>query len=358
MLEHMSEISNHRSSIVGLLAVICLFLVMGFLKLAGTVLIPFVIAFLLSFVLNPTVEAMVRIRIPRLAAIFIVILVLLGLSFLIGLIIYESIQSILSNFSQYQQRYFDLIDYISVTFDLPADYFENLELTRSLLSMLGQVSSNLVGILGNMAMVMVFLLFLFLEKPMIRPKLIEAIRHEETENVARIFADISKQVGRYLIVKFVVSALTAIVVYIGFRLIGVDFTFVWAVLTFLFNFIPTIGSISISGITALFAVVQFFPDFQPIVLTILAMVIPQLIIGNIIDPKLLGDSLNLSPVVILVAMLIWGYLWGVAGLFLAVPLTVGIKIVFEHFPNLRYIGIIMGTGYAKGRRKSSDSQKG
>jgi AI-2 transport protein TqsA len=329
---------------IALLATIAIFMIMGFLKLAGTVLIPFVVAFLLSFVLNPAVEALVKIRIPRIIAIIMIILVLLGLSFLIGLILYESVQSILRNFSKYQLRYFELVDFIAATFNLPADYFERLDISSNLLRLVGQFSSNLVGFLGNVSLVLIFMLFLFLEKPFIRRKLVDAIRHDETERVARIFADITRQVGRYLMVKFFVSMLTAIVVFIGFSAIGVDFAFIWAVLTFLFNFIPTIGSITISGITSIFAAIQFFPDYQPIVLAVLAMAVPQLIIGNIIDPKMLGDSLNLSPVVILMAMLIWGYLWGVAGLFLAVPLTVGLKIIFEHFPNLRYIGIIMGTG--------------
>ncbi len=331
-------------TIIALLATIAVFLILGFLKLAGTVLIPFIVAFLLSFVLNPAVEALVKIRIPRIIAIIIIILILLGLSFLVGLILYESVQSILSNFGKYQQRYLDLIAFASETFNLPADYFETLELTGTILSLVGQVSSNLVGFLGNVSLVLIFMLFLFLEKPLIRRKLVDAIRHDETERLARIFADITKQVGRYLFVKFFVSTLTAIVVYFGFSLIGVDFAFIWAVLTFLFNFIPTIGSITISAVTAAFAVIQFFPTYQPIVLAMLAMAVPQLIIGNILDPKLLGNSLNLSPVVILIALLIWGYLWGVAGLFLAVPLTVGLKIIFEHFPNMRYIGIIMGTG--------------
>jgi AI-2 transport protein TqsA len=210
---------------IALLATIAIFMIMGFLKLTGTVLIPFVVAFLLSFVLNPAVEALVKIRIPRLISIIIVILVLLGLSFLIGLILYESVQSILRNFPKYQQRYLDLIDFVSVTFNLPADYFQTLELSGNLLSLIGQVSSNLVGFLGNVMLVLIFMLFLFLEKPFIRRKLVDAIRHDETERVARIFADITKQVGRYLMVKFFVSSLTAVVVGIGFTLIGVDFAF-------------------------------------------------------------------------------------------------------------------------------------
>lgn len=338
-------------SVIALLGVIVTLLVMGFLKLAGPVLIPFVVAFLLSFVLNPLVEVLVKIKIPRIVAILMVIIVLVGLSFLIGLILYESIQSILRNFGKYQDRYTEVTGFIASMLNLPGDYFETLEISGTIFSIVGQVSGNLVNFLGNTMLVLIFMLFLFLEKPFIRRKLVDAIRHEETERIARIFADITHQVGRYLMVKFFVSLLTSIIVFFGFSAIGIDFAFVWAVLTFLFNFIPTIGSISISAITSVFAIIQFFPQYEPIILAVLAMVIPQIIIGNIIDPKLLGDSLNLSPVIILVAMLIWGYLWGIAGLFLAVPLTVGLKIVFEHVPSMRYISILMGTG-TFGERKA------
>ncbi|AHC15354.1 AI-2E family transporter [Salinispira pacifica] len=338
-------------SVLALLGVIVTFLIMGFLKLAGPVLIPFVVAFLLSFVLNPLVEVLVKIKIPRIIAVIMVIIVLVGLSFLIGLILYESIQSILRNFGKYQDRYTEVTGFIASTLNLPGDYFQTLEISGTIFSIVGQVSGNLVNFLGNTMLVLIFMLFLFLEKPFIRRKLVDAVRHEETERIARIFADITHQVGRYLMVKFIVSLLTSIIVFFGFTAIGVDFAFVWAVLTFLFNFIPTIGSISISAITSVFAIIQFFPQYEPIILAILAMVIPQIIIGNIIDPKMLGDSLNLSPVIILVAMLIWGYLWGIAGLFLAVPLTVGLKIVFEHVPSMRYISILMGTG-TFGERKA------
>jgi predicted PurR-regulated permease PerM len=202
----------------------------------------------------------------------------------------------------------------------------------------------LFGFLGNVALTMVFLLFIMMEKPFIKLKLREALKHERTEKIGKIFANINKQVGRYLVIKFFVSFLTAIIVFGTFSAVGVDFPFIWALLTFLFNFIPTIGSIIISVVSILFALIQFFPDWNPIILAGISMVTPQLLIGNILDPKLTGDSLNLSPVVILLALLLWGWLWGTSGLFLAVPLTVGIKIAFEYIPGLHFLGVLMGTG--------------
>jgi predicted PurR-regulated permease PerM len=126
------------------------------------------------------------------------------------------------------------------------------------------------------------------------------------------------------------------------------------VLTFLFNFIPSIGSIVITAVSAAFAVVQFLPQWNLIIATFLSMAVTQIVIGNVVDPQLLGERLNLSPVVILLSLLVWGWIWGVIGMFLAVPITAAIKITLENVPGVRAIGILMGTGNYR-RRKGDPS---
>jgi predicted PurR-regulated permease PerM len=190
----------------------------------------------------------------------------------------------------------------------------------------------------------VFILFLLLERPYFRSKLLAAIQSSRTERVSRVIVHINRQVGRYIGVKLLVSGMTGFIVFWSFYFIGVDFAFIWGILTFLFNFIPTIGSISISVLSYLFVLIQFFPSWTPIVLAAGAMTGTQLVIGNILDPKLQGDRLNLSPVLILVSLLFWNWLWGVLGMFLAVPLTAAIKIAFENIPGLEWIAVLMSTG--------------
>jgi predicted PurR-regulated permease PerM len=110
----------------------------------------------------------------------------------------------------------------------------------------------------------------------------------------------------------------------------------------------------ITAVSAAFAVVQFLPQWNLIIATFLSMAVTQIVIGNVVDPQLLGERLNLSPVVILLSLLVWGWIWGVIGMFLAVPITAAIKITLENVPGVRAIGILMGTGNYR-RRKGDPS---
>jgi AI-2 transport protein TqsA len=333
-----------RKSLLGILGFFVILAIMAVLKVSSGFIQTFVIALLLSFILNPLVESFVRIKIPRILAILLVIVVLLGVTLLIGLILFQSFQSIIAQYGKYQARFLSLVAFLTTEFDLPENLISTFEITRTVATLLVNISGEFIGVLGNVALTFVFLLFIMLEKPLIKKKLLEAFKTEKTEKISKMFGNMNQQVARYLMIKFFVSLLTGVIIYIGFSIIGLDFPFVWGVLTFLFNFIPTIGSIVITSITAVFALIQFFPEWNLAVGALAIMVTTQMLIGNILDPKLTGDSLNLSPVVILLALLLWGWLWGTSGLFLAVPLTVAMKIIFEYIPGLEFLGIVMGTG--------------
>jgi predicted PurR-regulated permease PerM len=321
------------------------------LRLTGSIFIPFVIAVLLSFVFAPIVSFLVNRHVPRFIAITFVLLIFLAFGFLIALIIYSSFQSLLREFPTYQARFTQLLRDVIVRFDLPPDITSQLEVTRTIGSTLLSFSGNFMSFASGFMVVLIFLLFLLMEKPYTRRKLSMAVRDETTRRLSRVLLHITSQIGRYVAVKLLVSTLTAVIVYVLFLVIGVDFPFVWSVLTFLFNFIPSIGSVAITFISGVFAMVQFLPEWNPIIAAFTGMAVTQFVIGNVLDPKLLGDRLNLSPVIILLSLLLWGWLWGTAGLFLAVPLTVAIKIVFENVPGMEAFGILMGTGNFKPSRR-------
>jgi predicted PurR-regulated permease PerM len=124
----------------------------------------------------------------------------------------------------------------------------------------------------------------------------------------------------------------------------VDFAVTWGALAFFLNFIPTVGSIAASLPPILLALVQFYPSIWPGVFTLLSILTIQLGMGNGIAPKVLGDQLNLSPVVILLSLLFWGWLWGVVGALLSVPITAALKIVCENIESLQPISVMMGSG--------------
>jgi len=341
------------------LMVIAMVAVGGVLRLTGSFLVPFVIALLLSFVLSPVMVFLVKHRIHRLVAVLLVLVAFLAFGFLVVLIVYQSFQSLLYEFPKYQQRLTVLIQELIGRFNLPQDLAQQFQVSRNIGNAVLSLSGNFMSLANGFMVVFIYLLFLLLEQPYLRRKLRSALKVQSTRTIAIILAHINAQISRYLAVKLLVSALTAVIVFISFTIIGVDFPLIWAVLTFLFNFIPTIGSVAISAIASIFALVQFLPEWNLVLAASLSIIATEFVIGNILDPKLLGDRLNLSPVIILFSLLMWGWLWDVAGLFLAVPLTVVIKIIFENVPGLEPVGILMGTGTLKEmqqRRKSTGKE--
>jgi predicted PurR-regulated permease PerM len=326
------------------------------LRLMGGIFVPLVIALLLSFVFSPLVTGLVKIHIPRFLAITVVLVLFLAAGFLLGLIVYSSVESLVREFPRYQSRIAALLREALRDLDLPAGVAEELDITGRISSAVLRVSTDFMSFASSFTVVLIFLLFLLMEKPYLRKKVNNALKDHTTRKIAIIFRHINSQIGRYIAVKLFVSTLTAVVVYVAFNFIGVDFPFIWAVLTFLFNFIPSIGSVAITVLSVSFAVLQFLPDWQRIFAVLISMGSAQFLIGNVLDPKLLGDRLNLSPVIILFSLLAWGWLWGIAGLFLAVPMTVAIKIVFENIPGLEPVGILMGTGNYRARRRRGNGK--
>jgi predicted PurR-regulated permease PerM len=152
-----------------------------------------------------------------------------------------------------------------------------------------------------------------------------------------------RQVTRYLSIKFFVSLATGICITLGLKIIGMDFPVVWGVISFILNFIPSIGSIAAVIGMSLFGLMQFWPLPGPIIGVIAVGTGTNMIIGNVLEPKIQGDNLGLSPFVILVSLLAWGWLWGFVGLILAVPMTVVVKILCENIPVLEPVSVILGS---------------
>jgi len=122
--------------------------------------------------------------------------------------------------------------------------------------------------------------------------------------------------------------------------VGVDFASFWAVLIFLLNFIPTIGSIIATAFPSVLTLVQF-DTLGPFVITITILSAIQFCIGSLVEPKLMGNRLNLSPIVILLSLGLWGSIWGIPGMFLCVPITVILMIVCSYFPDTRPIAVLL-----------------
>lgn len=213
---------------------------------------------------------------------------------------------------------------------------------------LAELISNALGVLtnllGNSFMVILYLLFLILEENVIKLKF-RAIYHDKSKREAAlsVFRQIIKSVENYITLKTVVSFITGLASYFGLLILQIDFPIFWALLIFLLNYIPTIGSLIATLFPALMALMQY-PD-QPVKSLLVLVIIGsiQVIVGNVIEPRVMGDNLNISPLVVILSLTLWGTLWGVLGMILSVPIMVVVIIVFSKIPSTRNLAIMMSS---------------
>ena len=340
----------HRISAIalslGLLAVIA---VGAVLKAAQGVVLPLLIAWLLSYLLAPAVNFLVRrLRFPAPLAVGCVVVLLLLASWGVGLVIQQRLLAFAKAFPEYEAKIAALYAHFGHELDVPANVLSEADWTAQLGPFVLRTSRFFIAFISNAVLVMIFLVFMLLAKPYANDKLRAALP-ERADVVIGISNAISAQIGVYLGSLFVISLATGLLVWGALAWLGIEFAFTWGLLAFVLNFIPTLGSIVASIPPVLMALVQFAPEIWPAVGVAAVLLAIQMTLGNFIAPKVFGDRLNLSPVVVLLFLVFWGWLWGITGALLAVPLAAAIQIALAHIPALAPLAVLMGSGkrYAK-----------
>ena len=210
-------------------------------------------------------------------------------------------------------------------------------------SFLTSIASSLTSILASGGLILIYIGFLFLEQGHFTNKITALVADPNKEQDAnKIINRIRDDIQKYITIKIITSSLTGMLSYIILRIADVDFAGVWGLLIFLLNFIPTVGSIIATIFPALIALAQSdgYTLFLVVLFGIGAL---QVCIGNILEPRLMGSSFNLSPIIILLNLALWGYIWGIPGMFLCVPFLIIVTIILSHFPQTRPMAIILSS---------------
>ena len=339
----MVDIDRNKITLV-FLGILVLVAVGVVLKYAATVILPLIIAWLLSFLLAPVVNYMTARKVPTTLAVFIILIVLLGIIYLSGTFLYTRITAFAAAYPRYHSRMTELIATLSSQLNLSFDPLAGVNWGQSIGRFLVTLSGSIFSFVSKLVLVVIFLFFILLGKPFFKYKILKTFSDDKANQFSQITFSITGQIRRYLSLQFLISFVTGFLVWLALVLIGVDFAVTWGALAFFLNFIPTVGSIASSIPPIMLALVQFYPSIWPGVITLLSILTIQLGMGNGIAPKVLGDQLNLSPVVILLSLLFWGWLWGVVGALLSVPITAALKIVCENIEPLQPISVMMGSG--------------
>ncbi|MDH5609733.1 MAG: AI-2E family transporter [Cyclobacteriaceae bacterium] len=310
---------------------------------------PFILAVIVWYLIRATRNLIARIRfrdhsLPKWLTRVLSFLVTFALLWFVISVISYNVNLIIEKSSQYEHNVDSLVKSLSqLTGNVEIDSFiraqlasVDLDIQYLATSFLNSVSA----LLGNTALVFVYVIFLLIEDAFMPVKLENMFERSESKGtMSEIVSRISTSINTYFAVKFMVSLLTGVISYFVLLVIGVDFAVLWAFLIFLFNFVPYVGSLVATLLPSLFAVFQF-ASFLPFLWVFVSVEIVQVLVGNYIEPRIMGKTLNLSPLIVLVSLAFWGYIWGVVGMILSVPIVSVLVIVMAHFPSTRSIAIL------------------
>jgi len=317
------------------------------LYIGQALLLPLVIAGAIAYLISILAHGISSIKIrglgvPKaLSMIVAICVILLCIGSIINLIT-VNIASVIRVAPEYQENLETLITKSYKTFGVEEvpnlqEIINQIDL-RDYLQNFGRTVRALVSSTG---IIIVYLIFLLLEQRTFANKIRALISERKKQKDAFELIDkMRHDIRSYVGIKVLTSAATGLLSFLVLNLVGVDFASFWAVLIFLLNFIPTIGSIIATAFPSLLTLVQF-DTLGPFIITISVLGAIQFCIGSLIEPKLMGNRLNLSPIVILLSLGLWGSVWGIPGMFLCVPITVIMMIVCSYFPGTRPIAVLL-----------------
>ena len=355
------------------------------LKELSNIFIPLVIAVFLYFVFTPFNDWMQNKKVPMPFIILLDLIITFGLFYGVGRVVVDSFFQFSESLPFYGDKLSEMVKGTSVSWGLTDPFFTEFSIDKLLASLnikdiAGGLFSSTISLLGNVLFVLFFFVFVLsgnktifeaikhryvykrvspqLEKlrkdfshsnnEVEEQKLLDELEHKRIlreQQLETTFKKITEQIQRYILAKVGVNLTAGIITTVVLSIIGVDFPIVWGLFVFLFNFIPTIGSAAALVFPVLFALVQF-DSAGTMILVLVLMAAIQTLAFNVAEPMIMGKRLNLNPILILLSVLVWGYIWGIVGMLLSVPLTAIIKIIISNSnsPNMEFFEQLMSQG--------------
>ncbi|PPK27099.1 AI-2E family transporter [Legionella pneumophila] len=339
---------NWMNRIITFTAGLILVWITGYLLIAGRgLLIPIVISIFVWHLLNTINSGVQKIpfigtHLPSWIRMILSLFVVVCLVMVLINIITNNVSDVMAASPRYQENLLHIFNSLDQRFHVKGIFdFDSLIQGLSIQSMLVNIYGVFTTITSSAVLISLYVVFLFVEQHYFTQKMDAFFpQAEHRKLVKNIISHITKDTQTYLGIKTLLSLLTATLSWFIMKWVGLDFAEFWALLIFFLNYIPNIGAIVATAFPAALALIQF-ESWWPFLEVTSGIVAIQFFVGNFLEPRLLGKSLNLSPLVILFALALWGAIWGVLGMFLSVPITVMMMIIFAHFDVTRPIAILL-----------------
>ncbi len=350
---------------VGIGVILAVVLVIA-LRALGPILKPFLIAVFFCILISPVERWLVRIKIPRVVAYLLIFTVATTAGFFMGKLISLNVRAFSEELPVYEETIEGSVERLDV-------YIQNLEILNELdvadelslrevftsgyfsadrlKAIAGKSIGSFFSLVANTLVVMLLMIFILLETDHFPARVVYAYGEARSVKILGVARTIVGDVMKYLTIKTLVAVVTGIVFTGLLGACGVEFFILWGVSAFVLHFIPYVGSYVAVLLPVAMIFIQFSPGAAALMLGILIVI--QLLLGSYVEPRVMGRELKLSPLFIVMALAFWGWVWGIVGMFLAVPITATIKIVMENFSGTRGIARLM-SDVTEGTLKKKD----
>lgn len=338
--------SEHKSAGF-ILTLAALIIIIAGIKTAQALLVPFLLAFFISIICAGPFHWLQQRKVPAPVALLLVIVVVMLGGLIVLTLIGTSVNDFTNDLPVYQEKLraqtltlFDWLEKMGVKLskEVLLEHFNPGKIMQSAASMLATAG----GVLTNSFMILLTVIFILFEAAGMPNKLRAAL--PDADSSLASFEKFITGVRQYLAIKTLVSLATGLVVTIGLLLLGLDYAPLWGMIAFLLNYVPNIGSIIAAVPAILLAVVQLGPIHSFLVAAL--YLLTNIIMGNAVEPRLMGQKLGLSALVIFISLVFWGWVLGPVGMLLSVPLTMVVKIALEVNESTRWMAILLSSDVA------------
>lgn len=312
-------------------------------RASADIVVPFLLSIILAVLFAGPMSWLAARGVPRWLAVGQILILLLALTLAFGTVIGASVIDFTGSLPFYQERVGEevggLLAWLAehgfvVSRDIVAENFD----PAAVLTIAGRIFTGIGDVLGRIGLILLTMTFILLEWTGFRAKMLVAF--SESERYLHRTEQITTNIKRYLMLKTLISLATGVLVTVWLLILQVDFPVLWGTLAFLLNYIPNIGSLIAAVPGIMLAFLQF--SFGGALLTAAGYLVINLVLANLIEPRVMGEGVGLSTLVVFLSLIFWGWVLGPIGMLLSVPLTMIIRILLDAVDETRWLAVLLG----------------
>lgn len=339
----MADVKKNPNALKVMLILASFVIIIAGMKAAKDILVPFLFSVFISIITSSLLYWLNRKKIPMIVSLLIVILFVLGAVFLMVLLLKSSIHDFTQSLPLYQEKLKSLIGLFSKllrSFNIDLSEKQIMEYVDpgAAMRFVSLILANVKNLLSNAFFIILTVVFILFEAATLPSKMNSAL--EGSRFTFSHIKEIMENINHYMVIKTYMSLATGVLVTLWLTILGVDYPVLWGLLSFMFNYVPNIGSIIAAMPAILLASIQ--AGYGIAALTAGGYIVFNVGISNFLEPRFMGSGLGMSTLVVFLSLIFWGWVLGPVGMVLSIPLTMTIKIALSCSEETAWISTLLG----------------